>query len=53
MIYRCEKCKSTNIQVKAWIGANTNRIYEWLECAHSECWCEDCQKLSNYEGVEE
>lgn len=52
MIYRCKKCKSTNIQVKAWISANTNEIHDWVDDGTSECWCENCQNLSKYEGVE-
>jgi len=50
MIYRCGKCKSTNIQVKAWISANTNQIHDWVE--DNRCWCENCSQITKYEGVE-
>ena len=40
-MYRCSKCKGTNIQVKAWIDPNTNEYIDDID-DNGDCWCEDC-----------
>lgn len=41
--YVCSVCGSTNIQVQAWVDANTNRYVSDIN-DDVECWCEDCGK---------
>lgn len=38
----CSQCGGTNIQVQAWVNANTNEYVD--DIGEGECWCEDCQK---------
>ena len=40
--YCCSECGGTNIQVQAWVNANTNEYVD--DIGEGECWCEDCQK---------
>ena len=40
--YCCSQCGGTNIQVQAWVNANTNEYVD--DIGEGECWCEDCQK---------
>lgn len=40
--YCCSVCGGTNIQLLAWIDANTNEYISDTE--DDECWCEDCEK---------
>lgn len=40
--YCCSQCGGTNIQVQAWVNANTNEYVD--DICEGECWCEDCQK---------
>lgn len=47
---RCRECKGTNIQVLAWIDANTNEyVGEWTDGDINDNWCEDCQKNIKFE----
>lgn len=48
--YVCSECGSTNIQVQAWVNANTN---EYVSDLHDsgECWCEDCMKHTKLKEV--
>lgn len=39
--YCCNKCGGVNIQVQAWINANTHEYISDI-CEDNECWCEDC-----------
>lgn len=44
---RCEECKGNNVQVKAWINPNTNKITDTNvgdECMNTDTWCDDCNK---------
>lgn len=38
--YCCSMCGSTNIQIQAWINANTNEYVD--DIGGDECWCKDC-----------
>lgn len=38
--YCCSMCGSTNIQIQAWINANTNEYID--DIGGDECWCKDC-----------
>ena len=51
--YCCSQCGGTNIQVQAWVNANTNEYVD--DIGEGECWCEDCQKhtkMKMYSGKE-
>ena len=51
--YCCSQCGGTNIQVQAWVNANTNEYVD--DIGGDECWCEDCQKhtkMKMYSGKE-
>lgn len=39
--YCCSQCGGTNIQVQAWVNANTNEYVDDIT-DNAECWCEDC-----------
>ena len=41
--YCCSECGGTNIQVQAWVDANTNEYISDMT-DDAECWCEDCGK---------
>lgn len=41
--YVCSECGSPNVQVQAWVNANTNEYVDDIT-DNSECWCEDCGK---------
>lgn len=48
--YRCPICHGTNIQVRAWVDANTNEYI--CDCEDDEGWCADCEediRLEDYE----
>lgn len=45
----CEDCGKTNIQVKAWIDANTNRyISDAGDGDSGDNWCDDCQDHTTF-----
>lgn len=48
--FRCPICKGTNVQVKAWVDANTNEVIG--EC-EEEAWCDDCEEEVRLEDYEE
>lgn len=45
--YCCSVCGGTNIQVQAWVGANT---YEYKDNIgdDNDCWCEDCRNHTHF-----
>jgi hypothetical protein len=45
----CSECGSKNVQLRAWVDANTNRYAG--ETDDEEAWCEDCQKSVGLELV--
>lgn len=54
MKYVCKCCGSDRIQVRAWIDANTNQVFEWCDDEnYHECFCEDCQDLTEWKAIEE
>ena len=48
--YVCSECGSTNIQVQAWVNANTNEYVDDIT-DNAECWCEDCGKHTKLKEV--
>lgn len=48
--YVCSECGSPNIQVQAWINANTNEYVDDIGDS-TECWCEDCGKHTKLKEV--
>ena len=50
-MYRCPKCKGTNVLVSMWVEANTEKI---VDDAGQEPWCNDCEAhVKRLEIVEE
>ena len=49
----CEKCGSSNIQVLAWVDANTNEYREEGVDDKNSKWCEDCREHVNLINEEE
>lgn len=50
--YCCSVCKGTNVQVLAWVDANTNKFVTDYQ-DDGECWCEDCDELTSLEETKE
>ena len=48
--YVCSECGSPNVQVPAWVNANTNEYVSDLYNS-GECWCEDCMKHTKLKEV--
>lgn len=48
--YVCSECGSPNIQVQAWVNANTNEYVDDIGDS-TECWCEDCDKHTKLKEV--
>lgn len=48
--YVCSECGSPNIQVQAWVNANTNEYVDDIT-DNAECWCEDCGKHTKLKEV--
>lgn len=48
--YVCSECGSPNIQVQAWVNANTNEYVDDIGDS-TECWCEDCMKHTKLKEV--
>lgn len=48
--YVCSECGSTNIQVQAWVNANTHEYVDDI-IDNAECWCEDCGKHTKLKEV--
>lgn len=49
--YRCPICKGTNVQVRAWIDANTNKYVCDIEDEFA--WCENCEKEIRLEEIKD
>lgn len=48
--YVCSECGSPNVQVPAWVNANTNEYIDDIT-DDTECWCEDCMKHTKLREV--
>lgn len=44
--YRCHKCGSDNILVRAWIDPKQDIIDSWDE---DTCYCKECQEVTTYD----
>lgn len=42
IMYHCPICGGTNVQVRAWVDANTNEYI--CDCEDGGAWCSDCEK---------
>lgn len=49
--YVCSECGSPNIQVQAWVNANTNEYVDDITDNNAECWCENCDKHTKLKEV--
>ena len=44
----CEECGGTDIQIKAWVDANTLEYQEGCDLGdEDDNWCEDCEEHTN------
>lgn len=48
--YVCSECGSPNIQIQAWVNANTSEYVSDLY-GSGECWCENCEKHTKLKEV--
>lgn len=39
----CSQCGGKNVQIRAWIDANTNKYIGDAVCDDGDTWCEDCE----------
>jgi hypothetical protein len=53
MKWICNKCKGSNIEVKAWIDANDQTVLD--ECGDEEynTWCRDCEAHTEFDLIED
>lgn len=51
----CHECKGTNIEIKVWADANTDKVLDG--CSDEETvedqWCRDCQKNVKFDLIED
>lgn len=40
----CNKCGGDNIQILAWVDANTNRYVSEYGLTNDDRWCNDCEE---------
>lgn len=45
---RCSKCKGKEIEIKAWIDANTHEFIE-STTEDNDTWCSDCIEIVEFE----
>ena len=51
--YVCRCCGSEDIQIRQWINPNTLEPFEWCDDEnYQDCWCEDCQKITQWKQIE-
>lgn len=48
--YVCSECGSPNVQIQAWVNANTNEYVSDLY-GSGGCWCENCEKHTKLKEV--
>lgn len=48
--YRCSVCKGTNVQIQAWVDANTHKYNS--DVPGEDAWCEDCNTSVKLEEIE-
>lgn len=52
--YVCSCCGSENIQIRQWVNPNTGQMFEWCEDEnYHDCWCEDCNDITQWKKVED
>lgn len=49
--YVCSECGSPNIQVQAWVNANTHEYADVIIDGVNECWCENCNKHTKIKEI--
>ncbi len=45
----CKICKGDNVQIRAWINANTHEYQDDSILDDTDTWCEDCE---DHKGLE-
>jgi hypothetical protein len=53
MKWICNKCKGSNIEVKAWIDANSKEVFDFCGEGFEDSWCRDCMKHVDFDLVED
>ena len=48
-ILTCYSCGGKNVQVQAWVNANTNEYVS--ETDNGEAWCEDCEEHTKLKEI--
>lgn len=45
----CGQCGSTDVQIQAWVDANTHKYVSdvYIPSEYDGCWCEDCEGNTN------
>ena len=51
MKWICSKCKGTNIEVKAWIDANTEQVLDDTGI-EDDTWCRDCEEHVEFDLID-
>lgn len=46
----CSECGSTDIEVQAWVDANTDEYISDVE-SDNTCWCRNCHSMTTYEDI--
>lgn len=49
--YCCSECGGINVQVEAWVDANTDEYLSDIN-DDGECWCEDCEEHTRLRGLQ-
>lgn len=50
-VWRCTKCKGTNVQIISWVNPNTNETDRCDDIDINEQWCQDCEEHVELEIV--
>ncbi len=53
--YYCIKCGSSNVQVQAWVDANTHKFFTEIgdPLEDGDCWCMDCDNNTGLYHIDE
>lgn len=46
----CSQCGGINIQVQAWVDANTNKYIDDID-QNGDCWCDDCEEHTKLKEI--
>ena len=50
--YVCRECGCEDIEIRAWVKANTDEVIEWVEDDnYGDCWCPNCDDITKYKLI--